>query len=59
MAYVLGVGPIHHAIACHAEKPVGWKELPALPEFIYEKCPICFLYFDKFAFSYHQLLCHG
>ena len=54
VAFVLGVGPVHHAIACHGRRPEGKKEIPQPPDFHYERCSKCLLYFDKFSFSYHQ-----
>ena len=53
-AYVLGIGPIHHDIACHGKAPIGKPEIPLTPEFNYDRCGFCHLFFDTFSFSFHK-----
>ena len=52
--FLVGIGPIHHAIAVHGQPPEGLAALPDEPEFHYDRCQFCQLFFDKFAFRYHR-----
>jgi len=57
--FLMGIGPIHHAIALHGQQPEGLSSLPPEPEFLYDRCPCCHLFFDKFSFSYHRCQSSG
>jgi len=52
--FLMGIGPLHHAIALHGQPPEGLLSLPSEPDFHYDQCHVCQLYFDKFSYRYHR-----